>query len=454
MKDVLLSRLPHDLSRRQILRGATALAAFSLLPGKVFAADTALAGGRLASAEGGIGAAVSAGADIPAATVRLGIMPYGDHSILVIGIQKGFYKDVGIAITPEPLGESVQANDAVARLGGNSLDITTWYSASKVAVMAQTSNMVMVGFHDVYIGTYILAAPWMKAKKIQEFVEEGHAFPEAMKLTVQQLIGKQVALANDGAHRDFFSTVFAVGEVGLDQVELQAIADNQQVQLANSQRLDFASPSGAAQTVELMNQGWYSIVGTEQLLEGLPPGDPRAVATIGNTGPASTLEYINANYETVLRFVSVQFRIIDEIRNNPSEALAIQAPYLQAAAGTSTTADDLKTILNTLDPLYSFEEQAKFWADKESPYYYATVLTPQIEAAKSGGLIPADAAATPDDVTVGAGIYRDLLALKTAYDELLPTAKGDAAALEAAAKQYANRNYLDAYRLLKAATEA
>jgi hypothetical protein len=100
--------------------------------------------------------------------------------------------------------------------------------------------------------------------------------------------GKRVAIANDGAHRDFFNTVFAFGGIKTSDVALQALEDNEQVQLANSGRLDYASPSGAAQTVQLMNQGWYRIVGTEDLLNGLPPGDPRVVATIGDTGPACT----------------------------------------------------------------------------------------------------------------------------------------------------------------------
>jgi ABC-type nitrate/sulfonate/bicarbonate transport system substrate-binding protein len=439
------------LSRREALAGGGTALAAALLPRSALASVQSLAAGLLSSAAGGVAAKVSAGSTIPAATLRLGIMPFGDHSILSIGIHEKYYDDVGIKIEPAPMGEVVQVFDAVPRLSTGQLDITTWYTALKVGALAQTPNLTMIGFHDVYIGTYVLAAPWTKAKTVAEFLAEGKAFPEAMAATASQMTGKNVAFANGGAHRDFFNTVFQIGGLSVDTVQFQAIPDNQQVQLANSKRLDFASPSGAAQTVELMKQGWYSIVGTEELVKNLPKGDLRGVATIGNTGPGSSLDYVEKNYETVLRHMSVQFRIIDAIKNDPDRTLAIDAPFLQAAAGTSTIGADLKVIMSTLDPLFSFEEQKQFWLDESSPWYYKSVLVPQIAAAKARGLIPPDSNYAPDDVTVGAGIYKDLVELKRLCDELMPKAPQSNDAVKSAIVQYKNRNYLDAYRMLKAA---
>jgi ABC-type nitrate/sulfonate/bicarbonate transport system substrate-binding protein len=251
------------LSRREALAGSGALLAATLLARSALATVQSLAASLLSSASGGVAAKVSAGSAIPASTVHLGIMPFGDHSILSIGIHEKYFDDVGIKIEPAPMGEVVQVSDAVPRLSTGQLDITTWYTALKVGALAQTPNLTMIGFHDVYIGTYVLAAPWTKAKKVTEFMAEGKTFPEAMAATATQLTGKNVAFANDGAHRDFFNTVFQIGGLSVDSVQFQAIPDNQQVQLANSKRLDFASPSGAAQTVELMNQGWDRGTGEE-----------------------------------------------------------------------------------------------------------------------------------------------------------------------------------------------
>lgn len=442
---VVYSGATSELSRRKalLLLGSSLLGA-GIIPRKSLAATNSFT--------------PNSGTDIPGTTVRLGIEPYGDHSTLVIGIRQGFFKDVGIDIQPQPLGESTQLADVVPRLASGSLDIVTWYGPIKVASLAHTSNLTMLGFVDVYVGTYILAAPWTKAEAVTSFVSKGKPFSEAIALAAGQMKGKRVALANDGAHRDFFNTVFALGHLKASDVTLQALEDNEQVQLANSGKLDFASPSGAAQTVQLMNQGWYRIVGTEDLLSGLPAGDARAVATIGNTGPACTKDYLDKHYETVLRFMSVMFRVIDQVKTEPTKALGYEAPYLRSVAGTNTTPEDLGQIMKTLDPLISFEEQTRFWTDTSSPYHYRNVYTSQIAAAKRGGLIPGSLSATPDDVTVGARVYNDLVGLKHSYDVLLPKADSASeaarATITAAATQYQNRNYLDAYRLLNAAVGA
>lgn len=410
-----------------------------------------LSAGILSTA--GIDKTVKPGKDIPKSTVRLGIMPYGDHSLLVIGIEKGFYNDVGISIAPAPHGETVQINDAVARLSADALDITTWYAPSRVPTIAQAPDLVMFGYHDVYLGTYMLAAPWAKAHSVSDFVAEGKSFDEAMHAAMAQMKGKRVAIANDGAHRDFLNTIFSLSDTTVADIKLQAIPDNQQIQLANSQRLDYASPSGGAQTVELMNQGWIPVAGTRDLLEGLPKDDTRAAMTVGNTGPAASVTYLENNYETALRFLSVQFRIVDETRKDPAGAYAIHAPFLQSVAGTQTTAADLEKIINVIDPLYTFEEQKAFWIEPESPWYYEKILAPQIKAAAAGGILPADGNYPVQQVTVGEGLYRDLVALKKGYDDLLPKVSGgDPEVLKAAATQYAHRNYLDAYRMIRTLT--
>ena len=39
---------------------------------------------------------------IPQATVRYGSLPYGDNSMPVIGMQKGWFDEVGITVQPSP----------------------------------------------------------------------------------------------------------------------------------------------------------------------------------------------------------------------------------------------------------------------------------------------------------------------------------------------------------------
>ena len=43
------------------------------------------------------------GTDIPQVTVTFGMRPYADNTFYVIGIEKGWFKDVGITMSPRPM---------------------------------------------------------------------------------------------------------------------------------------------------------------------------------------------------------------------------------------------------------------------------------------------------------------------------------------------------------------
>jgi hypothetical protein len=158
---------------------------------------------------------------------------------------------------------------------------------------------------------------------------------------------------------------------------------------------------------------------------------------------------------------SVMFRIIDAINadivNNTDHALKLEVPVIEAAAGTELGVEGLRTIFKVLDPAKSFEDQAEYWLDQDSPFHYWSVLMPQIKAAQRGGLLPEDKKFTPDDALTAPYVYRTLLTYRQWYDQLKPEAAGltgDRAKLAAqAAVHYKNRNYLDAYRLLNAAVK-
>ena len=76
---------------------------------------------------------------------------------------------------------------------------------------------------------------------------------------------------------------------------------------------------------------------------------------------------------------------------------------------------------------------------------------PQIEAAKRGGIYRPGVKVTPEDIFVGTRLYEILAYLKARYDRLKAVQKSESALVSKAHEQYEHRNYLDAYRLLKAA---
>jgi ABC-type nitrate/sulfonate/bicarbonate transport system substrate-binding protein len=403
---------------------------------------------------------VPPGSDIPSTTVRLGMQPFGDQSIYVQGIRRGYFDDVGIEIAPAPLGESVPADKVVARLVSKDLDIVSWYGSLQVQSMGEAPDVTMLGFSDTYVGTHIMAAPETNAKGVQEIMkEEGKSFEEAMKVAMPQLDGKKVALTDNGGHRAFFNTTFDLGGISFDDVDLTSLSDARQVELAKGGQIQFAAPAGAAQTVALFELGWTSVVGVRDLLENLPPGDPKAVLGVGHTGPGALKSWYEDNKATTLRFMSVMFRILDDLEQRPEWAVKDQVAYLKSVTGVDLDAPAIVTMYRELDPMTPFEDQEKYWTDTGGRDHFATIYEPQIEAAQEGGVLPQGESFSADDVTIGPEIYEALVKLKEDYDGLMEGSAvedlsgGDADLAKQAAEQYENRNYLDAYRMLKTALD-
>lgn len=133
-------------------------------------------------------------------------------------------------------------------------------------------------------------------------------------------------------------------------------------------------------------------------------------------------------------------------------------PSLSAVLATTITLADAQVLFTgsaktpPFFELQDFEQQATQLLDTNSQYYFGTVYGLQIEAAKKGGVIPAGATLTVEDLTMDKALYLAALDLKHRYDTLRASGRKLASNLSAQAEtQYVNRNYLDAYRLLRAA---
>jgi ABC-type nitrate/sulfonate/bicarbonate transport system substrate-binding protein len=426
------------IDRRAFLARAGAAGVALALPGTLWACGGEQSGG----AASGSGTAV----------VRLGVPPYADHSIHVIGIRNGWFEEAGIDIQPKPDGFSLMDDQVVPQLVNGRLDISSNWGPFRIQTAMSAPRIRMFGFGDTYTGTYILASPNGGAKSVKQQMDAGASFDAAIVEAMGQLRGKRITFDDTGSHQAFFNTVFALGKVQPSELKIETLADAKIVQLARGGHTDFVSPTGAAQNVALLNDGWFPLVGVQDLIENLPPGDPRAVGGVGHTGPATTVEYYEKNTETILRFMSVFFRIIDAIRKDlkdgTDDALSVQLPYLEAKSGTKIGMDGLRGIFKDIDPLMTFEEQRAVWMEPDSPVYFKNIYQPQVDAAKKGGILPANAQVDLDRIFIGTDVYRRLLDHKTGYEKLRDQGKGEQAAQQRAERLYAARNYLDAHRAL------
>lgn len=393
----------------------------------------------------------SEGDDIPEVEVDFGMTPFADYLIAVIGMKKGWFDDVGITL---PLGETyLTTEESQQQLLNGQLEVTAGYVPNTIQTIAANPNTGVAFIGNIFAGNYVLAAPSTNAKEYSDFVEEGQDFEEAVKSSVAQLEGKRVAVSDEGVPRDFFNDILKLGELSPDDLDLQVIDDSKMVQLARSGSIDYAFPSGAAQGIQIMNSGFYRVVGIGEFIEGLPSGAPQIANAIGFSGLSTTDEWLEENPETMLRFVSVMLRILDFIDEDLEEAMTLMKPSLEAAAGENQTVPELVEMFDAYYEIYPYEEAAALMMDPENPLYYADVVSTEIEMAKASGVIPQEMDISADNIVSYNAVFEVLATLKSDYEKLAsgPIPAEAQESFERAEAQYNNRNYLDAYRILSSA---
>ncbi|HET6866587.1 MAG TPA: ABC transporter substrate-binding protein [Solirubrobacteraceae bacterium] len=433
-------------TRRQLLHRAAAAGAMFGLGGVLEACGTAT-GASVASAGR---FEPPAGTEIPSVDVRFAMWPYGDTTIAFIGIEQGFFDDVGIHLVP-PRGETRLLDQTAGELLSGQLDVSSGYMPFLIQSFPYQPDIKMIQLQDIYVGNYLLASPTVGAKRYEYYSDVGEPFARAAKAAVGQIKGKRVALSTVGNNRAFFSTLLGFSGLTPKDFELTVVDDTKILQLAQAGDIDFAMPGGAAQNVVLINEGFFRVFGIGQLLEHLPPRDPRVVTALGDQGTVATAAYIGAHTETVLRLMSVFYRIIDQMDRDPGTALSIVRPHLNAASGLSLTLQDCKVVFTEFYEFISFEQTAQHLLDRRFPLQLDNVYVPQIEAAQRGGIYRPGLNVTPEEIFVGTRLYEILTDLKTRYDRLKAVHTGRSALVTKAQQHYEHRNYLDAYRLLKAA---
>ena len=393
----------------------------------------------------------SPGTDIPKVSVKFAMWPYGDTTIAVPGIEQGWFKEVGIDL---PNGKETRTIKQVQQqLLNGQLDIGSGYVPNTIQTYGTAPELKMVQLQNSYIGNYIWSNPKNNATSYTELKDQGKNFDEASKAVIEQMKGKRVALSDAGSNREFFNTLLKMGGLTTkDFSSFDVVSDTKIVQLAKAGKIDYAFPAGAAQSVEVQDLGFENLFGFNDMVEGLPKGDPRVLNGVGHAGIQATDKYVENNRETVLRFMGVFYRIIDDLQNKPDEILKYSLPTLSTATGTDLTLDQAVALFKDFYGTANFKQAKDLMENPDYPLYYDMVYSSQIKAAQEGGILK-DKDVTPDDMIVMKGLYQDLVALKEGYEKIKEEKAPTGELADKAATFYETYDYLDAYRLIKAASE-
>jgi hypothetical protein len=399
-------------------------------------------------------AAPEAGTAIPTATVKFGMRPYADNTFYIIGMKKGWFDEVGITFDPAPYGLKANDSNVTTLLLNGQLDIISEFCPLMLPTYKDSTKLKCIGFTDNFLANAILANPKLKLKSFKDYVAEGMDFEGALKAALAPMKGKQLVGAPELSDRAFEEYVNKTSGAGFT---LQVLDDAKSLVLAKAGREDFVNPEGAPIVYTLRQAGWTDLVDIDDLIKHGPGGVTSPIEPlIGIVGIGANADYVNAHQNTVLRFMSVVWRIIDETKKDPS-LYDLQAPYLNSMAGTSLDGKGVEETVKILHPFTSFADDKQYFDDKTATTYYANVWSAIIKDFEAHGIIPKDKV-TPDDVVWGGPIWHAMVDYKTKTDDLMGKLKGmtlaaDKQALADKAKTfYADDDYLDAYRLALAAS--
>jgi len=394
---------------------------------------------------------------IPQVEVRFAHFPYFDHTQSIIGLKKGWFEEVGITFVPDDVGIVVDAADASAVFASGRVDVMS-ASAQLLMPAAKTLPPFKVFFYaDIFQGYAIMAQPNGGAKSFQEFLAEGMSAEDAFLATMGQMRGKRFAFPTEAAIKGFIDQAIQRGGMTLADVETVGSPDDSaNVALMQADRADF-QVGGVPSRLTLETAGFKPILSSGDLAAyATASADSTELRAVFHDGWVASDEWINANYDTVLRLASVGFRINQFINASPDDAAEIHTPFLNSVAGTTFEPAIAKIAYFNLHPFLNFDQQAGWITDKSNPLNAEYVIGSAIKTYEEQGLFQPGEFVW-DNFTVVQKIYADLLDHKARADELFEQLEGATLTAEAQAlrdqgkAQYDAFNFLDAHLFAAAA---
>jgi len=393
------------------------------------------------------------GTSIPKADVKFGMRPYADNTFYIVAMKKGWFKDVGINILPDPYGLKVTDTNVVALLLNRQLDMSSEFCPLLLPTYKSAKTLKCVAFTDDFLGEAILANPNLHLKSFKDYIAEGKSFDEAIRAALAPLNGKTLVGAPELSDRPFEEAAAKFAGV---QWNLQVLDDPKSLVLAKAGRIDFINPEGAPIVYTLEQAGWTRILDIGDLYKHGPGGiDSPVEPLVANVGVAANAEFVNASPNAVLRFLSVVWRTIDEVGKDPS-LFELQAPYLNSVAGTSLDGKGVAATVKALDPLSPFDYNKTYFDDTSGVLYYKNAWAAIIKNYAEHGILP-EGAVTPDQIIWAAAIWHQMVDYRTKAGDLVKGLEGKSLDggkqdLLTKAKQYFGwHDFLDAYRLASAA---
>lgn len=392
---------------------------------------------------------------IPMQTVRFANLPYADHTYSSIGVQKGWFKDVGIDLQ----SDTIPIENAVASLSSGAYDVVSVPPGVLFSSYDTAPDLCSFVFGDLFQGFAIMAQPGHGYKTYTEFRASGMSHSGAIRAVVGQMRGKTFAYPTENAIKPFIDLALQEGGLTRRDIKSLVLDDPLAVSAMRNKQADF-QVGGVPSRIALQKEGFIPILRSVDLAKAAQPSpDSKELASILQNGWAMKKERYHSDPALALRMASVNYRIMKFMSTNRDEAVSIHMAYLSKVTGQKFTAEDGRIIYNDLDPFVSFEDQKPWFHDGKDPLYYANVNGAILNSFVEDKIYKKPPP-TVDDVIFADDTYRELERLKSATDGLLgklaPQADSDgrlSREIAEAKRFYDIYDYYDAYRLASGASQ-
>jgi ABC-type nitrate/sulfonate/bicarbonate transport system substrate-binding protein len=421
------------------------------------------------SSGGGTGTgSAAAGTEIPQRDVKFAFYPCcADNAFFTVGIQKGFFKDVGINIVPAEGHQYTLFDQIVPSMQRGDQDASGMFIQGYLQTLNTFGQDIPpILFHDIYLGYAILKAPDNNAKTALDFMEEGMSFPDAAKAAVEQLRGEEVFTPPHGTVQPPYPDVF-LSYANMDypkDLKLKFLEDPKIVELSTTPgRMKWAIPYAAPVLVQMIREGWKPVINVNMIFANDNESDQanRMRTLVGSSGVIAQRKWVEEDEDSVLRFLSAVYRTLDYVSDPATrdDGWKMIADLINATQGLKLIPEDIGTIFAEVDPLFPWDDQSKeLWDDEKAPYHVRSSLETQINELIQNKTLP-DKEYDLDRFLVAEKLFQRMKDLQSEADGLFDEAEsadlsGDKQNLvDEARKHYEWHNYLDAVRFLKAALE-
>jgi ABC-type nitrate/sulfonate/bicarbonate transport system substrate-binding protein len=292
----------------------------------------------------------AAAADKPLTKITVGISPFQDTLLPIVGAENGWFKEAGLDISFKTLAW----NAMMPAVASQAVDVAVYNTTGVVAVYNKQPDLVFWYPWNIFTqGAALMGRPNIGLKTVKEFEQEGLDHRAAVKAVVSQLKSKSVVttMGSDMGK----AVVIVTSDNGLARNDFKIIdMDPDQGLAAFISGTGEAYLGGIPQRTRLTKEGYLT------LLSGPD------IAPVPLNGWVTTKGFAQKNEDALLKLQQVMFRIIRYTDAHQDEIGKLITDRLNSETGAQMTVENFKKFWNEIEdyPKNATEVQRDILDDK------------------------------------------------------------------------------------------